>query len=159
MAGPEDEPRDYHGKWTTGGASHADKVGEKVPAQVELHPEALKRLAALKPGEGGSVHAKTGENPHDRYMVSLAGRSQIFEAGHTPTAKDYQDYAKKNADQLGKGENHIGIWRDPAGATFLDVSKSMKDRNAAVMTGRKNNQQSIFDLKKMREIPTGGTGR
>ncbi len=155
MAGPEDEARDYHGRWTVGGA-HADGINSKVPAPVELNPKALERLTKLKPGEGTSVHAKTGEDPKDRYMVGRLSRSEVYE--HPPTAKDYQKFTAKNSDLLSKGANHIGVWQDPTGKTFLDVSKSMSNRNAAVHMGRAENQQSIFDLKKMKEIPTGGTG-
>lgn len=64
----------------------------------------------------------------------------------------------------GKGDHYLGGWfeRDSSGspiALHLDVSQRFEDRDKAISAGRERNQLAVWDIGKMEEVSTGGTGR
>lgn len=69
------------------------------------------------------------------------------------------DYIEQNIDLLSKADHQLGGWYDKeSGKLYLDVAIAIKDRTKAIDLGKKYNQKAIFDLNKLEEIPTGGTG-
>jgi hypothetical protein len=107
---------------------------------------------------GFSVKPQTGVQPKDGYMVSLPGHSLILDPSHV-TPDTVSRYAQTYADKFADPKAHIGGWTDGnTGLTHLDVSHNIMSRSAAVKAGRANNQIKIWDVKRKREIDTGGTG-
>lgn len=110
---------------------------------------------------GASITLK-GETPTRGYMVSQAGRTQYVSTKDMsgPAAKGIlEGYAAKNRGELSKPGAHIGLWNDPkTGKTHLDVSNNISRQRAAVGAGKRQNQISIWDVKRQRTIDTGGKG-
>jgi hypothetical protein len=75
------------------------------------------------------------------------------------TPEVVKNFIAKNEDILNKepGVFSIGTWKNEKGETELDVVAT-PNTNRAIELGKKYNQKSVFDLGKMEEIPTGGTG-
>lgn len=71
-------------------------------------------------------------------------------------------YVAKNQDLLGDPGNSLGSWLDEdpgsptAGKVYLDISRTVPDRAAAMKLGAEKNQKAIFDLGSLEEIPLEG---
>lgn len=99
-----------------------------------------------------------GNVPTKGYMVSESGRSQVLSGRVAPHA--VSAYAARNADALSQPGSYIGGWRDSkSGKTYLDVSHNIPRQRSAVKAGKERNQIAIWDVKRKREIRTGGTGK
>ncbi len=70
------------------------------------------------------------------------------------------EYSLNHSDALGLPGANFGGWTNKdEGKTYLDVSQNIKDRDAAIIAGKAQNQIAIYDLNNSAEIPTGGTGK
>lgn len=159
MAFNPNQPRAKNGEWGTGdGGAHA--AGINSVGRVPLTKGAI--AAILKAPEGISV-TTNGQQPKDGYMVSVPGRTTILENQElksTDAPHVLAEFARKNADALSKPGAHIGVWKDSAtGKVYLDVSNNVRGRGAAIKAGKAANQIAIYDVKRGKEVRTGGTGQ
>lgn len=131
-----------------------DKLG------IKLHFSVVRTIS--KNPNGFSIRPHNGKQPKSGFMVSIPGHSKILQANDLVGergAKLVQQYAREHAGALAAPNAHIGGWTDAAtGKTHLDVSHNIKGQRAAVAAGRKNNQIAIWDIKRAKQIDTGGTG-
>lgn len=121
-----------------------------------------KVLDVIRGSPQGASVTLNGETPTKGYMVAQHGRTQFVDTKDLtgPAARGIlNDYAARNRDVLMKAGAHIGIWNDPkSGKTHLDVADNISRARAAVGRGKKQNQISIWDVKRQRTINTGGKG-
>lgn len=136
-------------------SSAVDRVGN-----IPLHPNVLDMIR--KNPSGFSVKPTNGRAPTSGYMVSLPGHTKIVTEAQLsgPNAPALlQQYAREHAGVLQQPGAHIGGWTDSnTGKTHLDVSHNIRDRTKAKRAGQRQNQIKIWDVKRAREIATGGTG-
>lgn len=136
-------------------AAGIDQVGN-----ISLHAKVLSTINR-NPG-GFSVKPSSGSQPRAGFMVSLPGRTQIVSAADLRGPRGralLEQYARAHSDALSQPGAHLGGWTDQAsGKTYLDVSHNIKTRDAAVKAGRARNQIAIWDVRRRREIRTGGDG-
>jgi hypothetical protein len=146
------DPRGAH-------AGGVEQIGKSAPKASDA---AMKVITATKPGEGFSVTPQ-GTQPSRGYMVSLPSRTMAVDpsALSGPGARDIIDrYTQTHADVFGGNPNmHIGGWLDPDTKKLsLDPSENIQSRKAAIAAGVARNQKAIWDVKRSKEISTGGTG-
>lgn len=131
-----------------------------LPQKVNVHPKVLEQIRK-NPG-GFSLAPATAASPAAGYMVSLQGRGQqVHESDLSgPNGpRIVSQFVAKNADVLQQPGAHIGGWTDTkTGITHLDVSHNVPTRAKAVALGKAHNQIAIWDVKRGKEIRTGGTG-
>lgn len=139
-------------------SEHGNRAGSSV--SNKLTRSVLDRVRA----KGGlSVRMRDGSEPVKGYMVSRKGMSKIvadkdfFDANKGK--KILADYLKEHKTELGTGKDYLGIWHNKKNhKVYLDVSMNIMSRRNAIELGKKNNQISIWDVVKLDEIETGGTG-
>lgn len=141
----------------SGGVTHQRGIG--AVGQPGLSANVLGMIR--KAHEGISVRPD-GSQPTGGYMVSLPGHSQVLNGhellGHNANHL-LDDYARRHADALRDPRAHIGVWKDHgSGKVYLDISQNMSGKFQAIHAGKARNQIAIFDVKRKREIKTGGTG-
>jgi len=138
--------------------SHYSKI-LKATTPIKVKPEIVEHI---KKNPGGFSVTPRGTTPQSGYMVSVPGRTKIVNESDLSGPNGHaiiSQYAAEHSDALKQPGAHIGGWTDKAsGKTYLDISQRIGNRNAAVRTGKKRNQIAIWDVKKGREINTGGTG-
>lgn len=121
-----------------------------------------KVLDVIRNSPHGASVTLSGETPTKGYMVAQHGRTQYVDTKDLTggAAKGIlNDYASRNKDMLQRPGAHIGVWNDPAtGKTHLDVADNISRHREAVGRGKKQNQISIWDVRRKRTIDTGGTG-
>jgi hypothetical protein len=126
---------------------------------IKVKPEIVDHI---RKNPGGFSVTPTGRTPQSGYMVSVPGRTKIVSESDLSGPHGHEiisRYAAEHSDALRQPGAHIGGWTDKAsGKTYLDISQRIGNRNAAVRTGQKRNQIAIWDVKKSREINTGGNG-
>jgi len=152
-------PKDALGHGSNPKGTHAAGI-VKLPKLARVHPGVLD---AIRKNPGGfSVNPKHGTAPDKGYMVSLPGRTKMLKSTELAGPRGKQivgDFVRQNSDVLSKPGAHLGGWTDKAtGITHLDISHNIVDRNRAIRSGVKRNQIAIWDVKKQREIKTGGSG-
>lgn len=139
---------------------HAGGI-ERIGKPLRLASNILTEIRA-NPG-GFSLKPQDGAKPTGGYMVSLPGHTAIVRESDLsgPHAeKILAEFSKEHSTALSQKGAHIGGWTDKeSGQTYLDISHNIKNKNAAVRAGRTRNQIAIWDVKKGREIRTGGTGK
>jgi hypothetical protein len=138
------ERRDPAGRWTRGGG-----LASRV-------------LRAVEEG-GGTIPRGGGPEPTSGFPVALEGHSSItpdseFKGAHAEQV--LRSWMDQNAHLFDADPSlHVGVWHDTEhGEVVLDPSQVVKDRETAIRLGRERNQQSVWDIAKGEEIPTGGTG-
>ena len=144
-----DEAREAAAEARANAASHQNGINDKVMSLIRNSPD----------GFSVTLH---GQQPTNGYMVATQGRQQNIPLGTLGSATGaavIKSYAEANRDVLSKSGAYLGGWHDKsAGHLVLDVSHNIVNRNAAIRQGVARNQKSIWDVRKGREIPTGGTG-
>lgn len=152
-------PKDALGHGSNPRGTHASGISQigKLP---RVHPALLDQIRK-NPG-GFSLKPGSAKSPTKGYMVSIAGRTKMVSEHELAGSRGQQivsSFVAQNADVLGKPGAHLGGWTDKAtGITHLDVSHNVRSKSRAVTKGRAQNQIAIWDVKRMREINTGGTG-
>ena len=123
-------------------------------------------LERVKANGGLSVKVVSGNEPTSGYMVAkgttfgaTVSASDFYDPNKGP--KILADYAKKHKSDLINGKYYLGLWHNTEnGNVYLDVSENIQNRETAIHEGQpeQRNQISIWDVVRMEEIPTGGTG-
>lgn len=154
MAFNPNQPRAKNGEWdSAGGAAGSHAAGVNQVGRPAVTPKAL---SLIRRAPNGISVTPQGETPKGGYMVSVPG-SRIISAREDPQHV-IDEFARANAEALKTPGTYIGSWKN-AGKNYFDVSHNISDRNAAIQAGRARNQIAIFDVKRGREISTGGTGK
>jgi hypothetical protein len=148
-----------HGSDTRGGPqqpahqSGVNKVGNRITPAV---------LDVVRNNPGGFSVTPNGTSPTGGYMVSLPGHSLIVNEADLagPKGRDIlEGYAQQHAQALAQSGAHLGGWTDKAsGKTYLDVSQNVSRASHAIKLGKERNQIAVWDVKRSREVKTGGTG-
>ncbi|MBO7614805.1 MAG: hypothetical protein J6T15_03820 [Bacilli bacterium] len=81
------------------------------------------------------------------YMVSLIGYERTF----TPTQIDAIYDAIIEYQKRISNNEYIGLWYND-GLVYVDISKRYTSKQKAVITGVKNRQYTIYDLKNKKDI-------
>jgi hypothetical protein len=160
------QPRDRKGRFsgTGGGGGGGGAVDpEKVIAQTAEFGGATLPTTVTS-GDGKVV--VSGDQPKSGFAVATGIAGQIH------PASDFFDrqkgvaivdkYLETNASVFAKPDMHLGVWHEvSSGRVFLDVTQVFPSnaRSVAIQAGRDRNQISIFNLRTLKEIPTGGDGR
>jgi len=93
------------------------------------------------------------------YAVSVYVERGVRRQGRALPIQFLKAFFKKNSDLLQDPRNSIGCWFDPeTGRTYLDISATLPNRQAAINLGLRYNQISIYDLAHDEVISTEGTG-
>jgi len=119
-----------------------------------------KRIASLTQDKGGaSFDVVKGRAPTRGYTVSLyPDRTELLDKDEL-TSNRVADFIKKNKDLLSEPDHVVGTWFDKSsGKTYLDVSYVAKDENIAKHASEMFNQKAYWDIKRGKEVGTGGTG-
>jgi hypothetical protein len=132
----------------TGGAAQTG-IATDIAAQRALN--------AVEDTGGSTFNLTKGElagTPH--YAVAAYPEREAILNGEL-TTKQIEQYMAKNQDLLADSSNSLGIWKDAeSGKTYLDITKTLADKEAAMKLGLANKQKAIFDLGSMSEIRLGG---
>jgi hypothetical protein len=149
--------KDAQGHGSNPRGTHADKV-DQVGKPV-LSPKIVQSILNTPPGNGFTMRLKDGEAPTKGYQVAIPGHALPAPIGSKPTGeRELQAWASQHADAL-KQAGHVGGYRNEVTGNFeIEPSQNIGNRNAAIRTGTKRNQVSIWDNRKSNEIKTGGTG-
>lgn len=83
------------------------------------------------------------------YMVSDFGHEKRFPGN--PSAQNIESFRSEKAPQLQRPGAYTGAWTY-GGDTFLDVSRRVMDKPAAMKRGERQGQLGIYDLEKDRSI-------
>lgn len=96
----------------------------------------------------------------EAYVVSIFPERSVTIPGKDIPFDTMNRFLVNNSDLLSQTPKvSLGTFYDEANnVTDLDISVVVKSKEEAVRLAQKYNQKSIFDLKNMNEIPTGGTG-
>jgi hypothetical protein len=155
------ETAEGYGKSAKKEFAHASDI-EPMLREIGAHPEqkaAPESQIDVHEKTGGSTFTPEGKNLAGSDLHAVApypGRSQVVDK---LTPENLAAYKAKNADLLSDGEHAVGTWKDPeSGKTYLDISKTIADREEAIKAGQNANQKAIYNLKTGETIPTGGTG-
>jgi hypothetical protein len=148
-----------HGSNPRGKQSAHMKGVMKATKPIKVKPEVLAHIQA---NPGGFSVTPRGQTPENGFMVSVPGRTRIVNESDLSGPNGHaiiNDYAAEHSDALRQRGAHIGGWTDKeTGKTYLDISQKIGSRSRAISAGKKRNQIAIWDVKKGREIRTGGTG-
>lgn len=161
------QPRDKKGRFGGTGSGGGGGSGAVDPAKVVAQTKKFggatlpTRVAA-----GSNKVVVSGDQPKSGFAVATGV------AGRIHPAKDFFDRGKgvdmvdkflvAHASHFAKPDMHLGVWHDKkTSRVFLDVTQVFpaNARTIALRAGRRRNQISIFDLRTLKEIPTGGDGR
>ena len=144
--------KDAKGHGSDAHGAGVQQVGQPIPVA-----KAVANVIQQNPN-GFSV-TPSGQTPTGGYMVAVPGRTRFVNPGEV-TPNHVAEFANQHADLFRNNPNmHVGMWHDPAtGKVHLDPSENFRDRKTAVAAGRSRNQIGIWDVRKQRTIPTGGTG-
>lgn len=131
----EDEARDDHGRWTSGGAGEA----------------LVSRMAV--PDGGFTYQVTTGGEPTSGYAVSILKEQTVMKASDV-TPSRLLGFVKDHWDALKESGNFLGAWHNPDdGQVYLDVSTVVKTREEADRIGRENSQIAYFRLHEGKSYP------
>jgi Region found in RelA / SpoT proteins len=119
------------------------------------------QAAATEKNQGSTFMldgTKLGPTKGKSSVALFPDRTEHIDGKVTPDQLD--TFVEKNKDVLKGNEEHVGIgtWYDKdTGKTDLDIV-AVTGHDRAVDLGKKYNQKAVFNLEKMEETPTGGTG-
>lgn len=148
--------KDALGHGSSGRGLHAgavNKIGRPL-----LRPDVVQHILSTPPGNGFTI-GLDGKPPEGGYQVAIPGHALAAPIGSARSGADQlQSWAMQHADAI-KQAGHVGGYHNDTTGNFeIEPSQRIGNRNAAVRTGMRRNQVSIWDNRKMREIRTGGTG-
>lgn len=135
------------------------RLADVIRPEVE-NPESglISRILEAHNQNGGSTFTAQGENVVGKpgFAVSLYPERSVIIQGPL-SAEDLRSFIDQNNDLLMDPRVVIGTWNNGS-KNYLDISAVIQDKEQAIALGKKYNQIAIFDLQKLQEIPTGGTG-
>lgn len=139
-----------------------DLPNPKVPKTPPALPATTQGAASdllSRAKEGGFTFDVHGQKPVEHgVVVAVKGHTRIFKP-ESFNAEELSKYIGEKADLLAANPNmHLGGWYDKEhGEVVLDLVE-VHDRDTAIKLGKERGEQAVFDLDKLEEIPTGGTG-
>lgn len=140
------------------------------PLLACVHGDALKPVfpfeasEQLLQSEGGfTVHMHKGNLAKSNFYAISAYPEHTRKLNRFPTRNDLKKYVEEKMSLLTLEENSLGGWCEGKGGTppcFLDISRTILDRNRALELGRACDQKSVAFLgkDKVEFIEVGGTG-
>jgi len=160
----------FSGVFEAPGAVHDARVNRagRDPRRWNLERKQFgEEIAELSHQHGGATYNPTrGGNMagHRRFAVSIFPERSLDVVGPKEDLKPevIANYIARNQDILSKGKGRLGVgtwWHEGRGAWVLDIVATPRSKAHAIYLGRKYNQEAIFNLHKMEEIPTGGDGK
>lgn len=110
---------------------------------------------------GGFTVKLDGSQPSKGYQVAIPGHALSAPLGADGRHSDaaLQQWARDHADAIKQAGAVGGYRNEKTGNYEIEPSQNIGNRNAAMRTGTNRNQVSIWDVRKSREISTGGTGK
>lgn len=145
--------KDPKGHGSDAHSTGVDQIGKPVSAKV---------LDIIRKNPNGFSVTLNGDQPKAGYMVASPGHSEILNANDLHSERGpaiIQGYASTHAAVLAEPGAHIGGWHDPdSGKVYLDVSHNIPGKFSAIQAGINRNQKAIYDVKRGKDIKTGGTG-
>jgi len=170
----------FHGNQHTGGIGGADKpVRQRDPNRFQV-PEDRNKVSTttgLKSAKfkgiidevnknGGTTISMIGAKlPKDGYFCALgnphASQMSIDDFENRDQAiQAVRDFIEKNASELGKDGNYLGIFKDEStGTVDFDISQHIPKLEDAISAGASRDQKSIWDIANSDVIGTGGSGK
>lgn len=140
---------------------HAGGRGPKVKGligEVKKNEGATIKLSSMSSATTGIVVARRRtDEVRPGVPNGIVMDQHTFFGPHGP--KKLAQYVRDRAEVFDEPGVHLGLWWDKKNREVaIDISEVVTDRARAVALGRRQNQQSIFDLDTFEEIDTGGTG-
>ena len=131
--------------------------GHKL-THIGITADAVQQIMQLVQSTGGATWNMSKGNMVGQpyYAVSVYPNDSVI-IEHELTQTDLETYIKSKQSMLSEPNNSLGIWKN-GDKYYLDIVVTISERDSAIALGKQHNQISIFDLQKMEEIPTGGTG-
>ena len=122
----------------------------------------------LSTSGGFTVHRMTGLEPKEGFSVAVDEKASLHltpDISGPEAAAEVVTWVTKHTRKRGPSFDdksiYFGGWKDPdTGDVWLDIIQVFPPdkKGKAIQSGKDHNQIKIFDLGKMEEIPTGGTG-
>lgn len=135
------------------------------PATTLPEPYALadmaERIAALHQQNGGATfNLYFGDmSGQPLFAVSVFPDASTVVPGRVISLGVLEQFIKDSERLLHDPRNNIGTWYNAADdSTYLDVSTTLPDREAAIALAVRCNRIAIYDLANWEELPTFGTG-
>lgn len=155
------EPRDPHGRWTTGGAGAGTGAGAGVTADTA---ESL--IASIHDTGGFTFDPRTGGlvkvGSVKGVAVAVPHTEQIVGRGANVDRAEFisgvADVIQKHGEAMSKGAMLGGWFSEDRQVYMVELTELIPDRKAAIALGKQRNQEGVFDLGTGEYIPTGGTG-
>ena len=144
--------KDAKGHGSDAHGSGVDQVGRPV-----LSPQVVQHILS---NPDGFTIGLDGKQPPGGHQVAVPGHAltaPLGTSGHGEAT--LQAWAQEHAGAL-KTAGYVGGYLNKSTGNYeIEPSQNIGNRNAAIRTGKSRNQVSIWDVRKSREIPTGGTGK
>ncbi len=159
------QPRDKKGRFGSTGGGGGGGGGGVVDAQQVIAVTRENEGATLPTGVGSAGVRVTGEQPKSGYAVATGIAGRVVSADdffdRTKGVEIVDKFLADNAQHFANPAHHLGTWHETkTGRVHLDITEVFPagQRRVAVQAGRDRDQISIFNLKTLKEIPTGGKG-
>lgn len=150
-----DQPRDQSGRWTSTGSWHKINLKDQVSNHHKYDGSTYDPISGKD-----LAYSET-----ELYSVSIDPELTFNpeNVGDNLTEEMLNNFLEENKELFLQGGKAVGSWYgadegEPV-ELWLDVATLVTNREEAIALGKKHNQVSIFDLKNMEEIKTGGTGK
>ncbi len=132
-----------------------------LPSQRSAVEAAQEILGLHESSAGSTFNLYFGNQAGQRlYSVSIYPERSLIVPGRQVTVEILQAFIEANGDLLLDPRCCVGTWYDPdADETYVDVSVTLSKKRDVVTLGKRYNQVGVFDLLRMKYIPTGGSGQ
>lgn len=157
------QPRQKNGRFDSAGGRGGG--GGAMDAQQVIAVTQQNEGATLPTGVGTVGVRVTGEQPKSGYAVATGIAGRVVSADdffdRTKGVEIIDKFLADNAQHFANPAHHLGTWHETkTGRVHLDITEVFPagQRRVAVQAGRDRDQISIFNLKTLKEIPTGGKG-
>ena len=148
--------KDAKGHGSDPRGAHSQGVNQ-VGKPVNISKRALN--VVKKYAERGFSVRPDGFVPKDGFQVAMKGRTEKSPIDLNNVEQAVRDHVAKNTDVYKSPETFIGGWNNPnTGKVHLEPSRNVQDPEVAFKLGQVRNQVSIWDVRRGKDIPTGGTG-
>ena len=140
------QPRDYHGRWTSGAGS----FGSKDPKP------ASDLMSRLKEEGGFTYNVVSGDSPKpgdEAFAVSYSKTTERVLDLNKMSYRDLVKYVVDHSADLSKPDHYFGGWVDQ-GKAYLDCSIVKKSESDAISVAQANDQLAYFSFRDMRSIDT-----
>jgi hypothetical protein len=151
--------------WTLGDDNEIDWLYEKCARrlqrlkrpnrkQADLSGQTVRDILEVVESSGGITYNMTQGNLAQTNNYSVSVYPEREKVVSVIDFDEIERYIIDNEDLLRDPNNSLGIWSHE-GQTWLDVVVTIPNKEQALELGREHGQLTIWDLKNMKEIPTG----